>query len=344
MTVQDVPINDVPLHFENDLCEGSIVIMLCPAQLRKDETWRYMEWFRGKSRRTEVQVQVRFKQTPPENPWVRLSPKPLDQVNLTFVTYIFCEIILACMGRIFGSNFTWSFGGNGDAPHMSLPLSSIMSVSVTDLGKPPPRLGTQDMASHKTSSARMQKRWAEALPFDLEHIYTFSFFSMYIDVAQWTLANVPGISQIGLENFWPEASWLDVVLYSNTTKGSKVFCNLCLDSKSACLMHNTCDGRLIDLGKNHEHCRGGFRGVPNTFHDVPYMSRLSHSKASLHFRKSQRGCNCVAGLLRWFQDHGSKKESARLPEEGQKACEQPPHPSKVLCEQTAILNQLFQTF
>lgn len=250
MSRQEIAVNGEPVHFENEVCEGNILVIYRPADLEPGTSWRYEEWFRGKSRRMEVQVQGRFKQEVLENPWVRISPKPLDEVNLSVATYVLCELILAVIASFLGNSFKWSFGGNGEPPHISLPLSSIMNISATPSGEIPPRLGTQDMALHKApSSSEMQRRWEEVMPFDVEHTYTVSFFSMYIDVAKWTLANVPGVDQLSLETFWPGASMLDIAIYSDTPQGAKLFVNLQLESEKGHMLHNQCDGSFVHFDK-----------------------------------------------------------------------------------------------
>jgi len=56
--------------------------------------------------------------------------------------------------------------------------------------------------------------WINALPLDTEHIYTFTFHSMYLDIAKWEIVEVPGLRPLPLATFWGTADRLQVAAFA----------------------------------------------------------------------------------------------------------------------------------
>lgn len=221
--MQNVHVNCEPEHFENAACEGKIVVMVAPPH---EGPWLYKKYFAGKSRRVEVQLQIRFKQPPPGCPWLWLSPQPLEKVSLNAFTGVFCKLVLALIRRHQGDAFSWSFGGNGDTPettpHIALPLSQVLGVWATPPGEAPPRLGSADMTKLQKTGKESKAAWASLLPLDTAHTYTLQSYSMYVDFCRWQAANLPGMSPVSLDRFWPTAEQLRMALYCPTPGGSEV--------------------------------------------------------------------------------------------------------------------------
>jgi hypothetical protein len=237
--VQDVGLNREPQHFENELCEGKVLVMMRPTNLNAGETWRYREWFKGKARRMEIQVQVRLKENAsPRSVWVCISPTPLEKVSLNLATTAFCKIILACISHFLGVAFKWSFGGNGEIPHMSLPADSMLSMLVTSPGQTPPCLGTDDMRVVPAKASQIREEWAKAMPFDSNHTYTLTFYSKYLDIARWSIVDIPGIGHIGLETFGPGASSLDIIIQREEADAPRTYMHLQLGRFNARLLHS----------------------------------------------------------------------------------------------------------
>jgi len=237
---QQIGINNEPQHFENELCEGKVLVMLRPTNLKSGESWRYSNWFRGKSRKMEIQVQLRLKSdVPPQSLWVCVVPTPLERVNLNILTSAFCRIILACISHFLGVDFKWSLGGNGETPHMSLPASSMLSLLVTEPGQTLPCLGTDDMRQVPANASQIRKEWAKATPLDSKHTYTFTFYSKYLDLSQWAVVEIPGVGRVSLETFWPGASSIDIVLQEERPSGPRTYLHLQSSRSAACLLHHT---------------------------------------------------------------------------------------------------------
>lgn len=91
--------------------------------------------------------------------------------------------------------------GKYEVPHLTFPLFRVMDrVVVTAPGEVPPTLGSElPEPDHDRNLRRSGK--APEMQFKPDHIYSFSFHSMYIDFASWSLVNFPGYKSIDLKTF-----------------------------------------------------------------------------------------------------------------------------------------------
>jgi len=94
-----------------------------------------------------------------------------------------------------------------DAPH-DLPAQSALQCG-QDAAGGRPRLGDRELLRLQTGKAG----WINALPLDTEHIYTFTFHSMYLDIAKWEIVEVPGLRRLPLATFWGTADSLQVAAF-----------------------------------------------------------------------------------------------------------------------------------
>jgi len=302
---QEIPINSEPTHFENDLCKGEIVVILRPPNLAPGESWRYEEYFAGRQRTMEIQVQLQMKQIPavsPDNARLFARPRPLKRVHLSLVTNAFCKLIVAVMDRVIGRVFRYSFGDDVEVPHVSLPASSILSMKLTRPGEKPPHLGTSDMNLASVGSAEQSDVLAS--PIKLDNIYTFQFYSMYLDFRKWEICRIPGLSSLGLETFWGSASSLQFAAYLDSPDGAIVLFDLRLgrdgsEHPPALLEHSTCNGRAVCLE------RDAYVGVAEPEPEPP----TPHFKGDMPTKDATGGMCCFEGLMKLCRQSSTAKSA-----------------------------------
>lgn len=137
-----------------------------------------------------------------------------------------------CMKLV--ANLRFGFGeearedGKYELPHLCFPLYRTMDrVVVTPPGETPPTLGSELPESDAERNARRSSKTPN-LDFQLGYTYSFSFHSMYIDFANWAVANVPGYKAIDLKTFVGNQS-VNVVVYEieKPAPGTKVMHYMC---------------------------------------------------------------------------------------------------------------------
>eukprot|EP00929_Paragymnodinium_shiwhaense_P017007 TRINITY_DN12585_c0_g1_i8.p1 TRINITY_DN12585_c0_g1~~TRINITY_DN12585_c0_g1_i8.p1 ORF type:complete len:361 (+),score=50.05 TRINITY_DN12585_c0_g1_i8:139-1221(+) len=207
LSTQHIPYNELPIRIDNDDFEGHVIIIVKPDD-RGD--YRYASYFEGKKRRIELQVQGRFKRPPTEMPMIRVSPKPLLKMSLNLVTRSACGIILAVLRRVLGADsFSHSFGSADEPPHMTFPFSVMCSIHCTPEGEKPPALASDVLRRLKSTDAD----WAKALPLDTRTTYTFTWYSMYLDIVTWEVVSVPGLRSFSLSSFWGSADSMQLHIF-----------------------------------------------------------------------------------------------------------------------------------
>lgn len=230
--LQHIPYNGDPVPFETEFLVGHVLVIARPArpQERTRERWRYEPAFRGRRRCAEVQLQVRFKRAPRGTLLVRACPQPLGKMPFGMLALALCRMVLAVIRRFLGSNFTHSFGGKGEAPHMTFPMQQLCSVVRTSQGGMPPRLGSVELRRQQSAAAP----WREDQCFDTRHVYTFAYHTQYLDIERWELANLPGMRQLSLETLWGAADQLQVVIFTQGRHGPRrIFVDLRLQRGAA---------------------------------------------------------------------------------------------------------------
>ncbi|KAE9347807.1 hypothetical protein PF008_g7649 [Phytophthora fragariae] len=210
-----------PYVFENDFVRGKLLFLLNPAAMVGEppsdptNTLTRTELFEGKNRLFWVQLQLQFKQTPPEGSVLYIGGEVPRAMHLGFFTGRGCNLLLSIL-RSLVRGLHYSFGESDDSkahsedaelPHISFPLYTAVDQFVcTPAGHEPPALGSADFGESKEDAAQRRRSGASgaAYAFNTTDTYSFHFHSYYIDFLHWQVTNVPGMKATDLRVFWED--------------------------------------------------------------------------------------------------------------------------------------------
>ena len=115
--------------------------------------------------------------------------------------------------RTFDSDIHYSFGDNKDVetPHIVFPAWKFFEhLIVTKPGDTPPPM-TEPFEESKSSRER-RKASKGTGEWNADDTYSMAFYSMYLDLPQWRVVNLPVTKDLDLRTFWGN-SFLSVVMY-----------------------------------------------------------------------------------------------------------------------------------
>lgn len=201
-----------PIAFENDFFQGHLLFMVRDSTTSKSpkSTWSHL--FNGRRRTLWVQVQGRFKRASPPNSTLFLAAEVPSRLTLGFWTKKLVEVLVSIV-KTLSRDVHISFGDGDELPHAAFPLYQSVDELVetpisSDASSPSrvPALGIENFGESK----QQQERRLRSLSADsrenpkvytTDKMYTFQFYTMYADLAQWRIANVPGMPEIPLKKF-----------------------------------------------------------------------------------------------------------------------------------------------
>ena len=163
-----------PIPFGNDFFEGEMLILLRTQPMDPF----YADFFQGRRRLFEIQVQGRFKQLP--QGILYLGGAVPEKLRLSLITRALANGLLSIVGRLV-SGLEYNMGEEqaGETtvkPYIVFPLwQAADQLIVTRRGEAPPTLGTR---LAEDSAVRSQRRGAAGRNFrgwDLDTTYTFNF-------------------------------------------------------------------------------------------------------------------------------------------------------------------------
>ncbi|GMF10065.1 unnamed protein product [Phytophthora lilii] len=210
-----------PYTFENDFVRGKLLFLLNPSALdgeppaNRTTTTIRTELFEGKNRLFWVQLQLRFKQTPPEGSVLYIGGEVPRAMHLGFFTGRGCNLLLSIL-RSLVRGLHYSFGESDESeadkedaelPHISFPLYTAVDQFVcTPAGQEPPELGLSDFGESKEDAAQRRRSGSNgaAYAFNTKDAYSFHFHSYYLDFVRWQMTNVPGMKATDLKVFWED--------------------------------------------------------------------------------------------------------------------------------------------
>jgi hypothetical protein len=202
--------------------------------------------FAHKSRRLIIQLQGKFKRQP--RGMVYAGAQVSNPLQLGLVTRGLASILLRFI-ETFNPNVHYSYGegeeqaaaagggrgGGGndksnnnnnhhkttttksERAHIVVPAYTFFErVIATPPGETPPSLGDLNDVRWKESPAAVQARkkgtQGEAGHWNTTDTYSFSYYSMYIDLPTWSLVKLPVSGNIALQTFWGQ-SLLNICMY-----------------------------------------------------------------------------------------------------------------------------------
>jgi Protein of unknown function (DUF1769)/Protein of unknown function, DUF547 len=213
-----------PIPFETELFRGTLLVILRPPNsntLATEDPFWYEKIFQSKKRRCFINVQGQFKTVP--KGVVYAGAEISQPMKLGLITKGVCSILLKLVER-FNTNIHSSFGTtdpNSDsleAAHIVAPAYSFFErLVITKPNEPPPSILNEIDESTESVQRRKSSTSQSTQPtlWNTNDTYTFSFYSMYIDLPTWQLVGLPASGDIGLQTFWG-SSLLRICMYDKT--------------------------------------------------------------------------------------------------------------------------------
>jgi len=239
------------IPFDNEYFRGKVIFKLKPPCL-DDMNEPYRAHFGALNRKFELQVQGRFKQAPTGSLWLGAeighcdSRKGEDRMRIGFVKKTLCRLILNTMNLMRGNTVHYSFGDDGQLPHIVMPLhTSADSYVETDSSERPPAMGVKMFEEDEKAFRARRKSKARSKKYELGKIYSFTLHNGNLDLYSWKAAGIPGASAMDLVSFWGDmplricAYETDGAFSAKHTKAKKkyLYCfelkNLTVKSKSS---------------------------------------------------------------------------------------------------------------
>ncbi|EER19724.1 hypothetical protein Pmar_PMAR012712 [Perkinsus marinus ATCC 50983] len=181
----------------SDAFEGRIVVIHRPPD--PNSPFPYYGYMGKKRRRWELRWQGRFKIKPSSALFFGIeATQPLPELG--FVAKSGIRLVLSIATRLAAARGTMLLTNypNSDPSRntfFTFPLVSADTCIVSDLDTPPNQL--PDITADKALTGKVTHDYL----FDTEHIYTFCYYSMYIDFVTWDLRNLPVVSGTSLCTF-----------------------------------------------------------------------------------------------------------------------------------------------
>lgn len=214
--------NCEPYNINNEFVEGQIFLMirtpdidgknnnkvlLPPAGTKGASVSNYL---RDKKRQFEFQFQVKLKKIPVGPLYLGCE---LDQpLKLNMVQKAITSTVLGIVSSM-NPGLHHSFGndnqkhkreidlkeGRYEKAHLSFLLESSMDrIAITRPGEVLPKLG-QEIFEDEVSVKRRKKIGAGSVEWNLDNVYTMSFWSAYVNYIKWKCINLPGVRPFPLD-------------------------------------------------------------------------------------------------------------------------------------------------
>ncbi|OQR82117.1 hypothetical protein THRCLA_11133 [Thraustotheca clavata] len=195
-----------PVPFENDLFRGHVYFLV-----KTDPPhWKWHFLFNGRRRMFWIQVQGQFKKQP--KGVIYLGGELPDRIALGFFTRSLASVIMSIIQTLVKA-VHYAFGDANELPHCAFPLyQSVDEMVITPSNEQPPVLGQESFGESKQEHQKRMKTPLGTETYDLSATYTFHFHTMYVDLTQWKIINLPGMKDVPLTTFF-EAHPLRLVCY-----------------------------------------------------------------------------------------------------------------------------------
>ena len=198
-------------RLDNDLFSGDMVFMIRTPDVDNPKARKgtpmndsYVEYFRGKQRRFEMQFQLKLKRIPQGKVYFACE---LDEpVKMGVLQKAFVGASMAFVKKMSAKDsFHYSISGqkpepNGryEKPHMSFTVDGSMDrIVVTKPGEEPPQL--EDVIHEEPDSVKRRKK-GESIEWNTNDTYTMALWSAYFDFLDWRCINLPGIRPFSLSS------------------------------------------------------------------------------------------------------------------------------------------------
>ncbi|KAJ0411316.1 hypothetical protein ATCC90586_005725 [Pythium insidiosum] len=201
-----------PFGFESEFFQGRGLILVRDQSQPASAPSRWSSLFVGKRRTLWVQLQGRFTRVPPSPSTLYLAtelPRP-DGFQVAFLTRQVVALLIALVKKFVPSAHV-AFGDHrsqdalaSELPHAAFPLFQTVDelVVTPDDDTRVPSLGRESFGeTSEQRRIRMSTSVGHEPAIRLDATYTFQFHTMYADLAQWKIVNVPGMPEMDLKRF-----------------------------------------------------------------------------------------------------------------------------------------------
>lgn len=187
-----VPNSPTPYEVDNDMVCGKAILKV----RTNDPTDVYAPYFAGKQRMFELQIQGKLKDISPEDQ-IYVGIETAKPVNLSgFFTKAAARIVLSVIASTTQSSHC-TLGDHLETAQLTFPLSACADrLAVTKPGDVPPTMGVQMYPDEFGRDRR-----APVHEYNTEDTYSFSMHSMYVDLVNFRLVDLPGLGSIPLDTF-----------------------------------------------------------------------------------------------------------------------------------------------
>ena len=205
-------------EFETDLFKGKILILIKPPKPEDDPYWTE-KLFSKKQRRIVVQCQGKFKKKPQGQ--VYLGGETY-QLKLGLLTRGITGILLRFI-ESFTSTVVYSYGDKKekgeDVPRIVVPAHvGFDRIHITPEGQEPPPVTHEPF--FESQEDREKRKKIKEWDWNTSSTYSFTFYTMYFNFAEWKLASLPVASGMDLSSFWGDSP-LRIVVYENESNKKK---------------------------------------------------------------------------------------------------------------------------
>jgi hypothetical protein len=224
-----LPLNaQEPVDFETELFKGKVLVIVRPNHPEKEDPYWNERIFAQKRRRIIIQIQGKFQYLP--QGVVYAGAEITELMKLGLVTKGLSKILLTLL-QGFYQNLHHSFGDNEELAHIVAPADQFFQrIVVTKPGEIPPAMDTGEFEEKSSMQQPLNQQQpfknatnttATAIgPWNTSDTYSFSFYSMYIDLPTWQLVGLPASGDLSLKTFWRNAA-LRICMYEKTSKDCK---------------------------------------------------------------------------------------------------------------------------
>jgi len=194
------PNSRVPSPFDTDIFGGISQIVVRTAPIDQ----HYSNFFEGRKRLFEVQVQGKFKRMPVGEMYVgaEISEKMELGLITRSISLAALKLCSTMANDLHSSLGETKKGKLHQRPHAVAPLfTTFDKVIVTPAGETPPPLGvpfTEDLEYRKL---RLKYRYINDANLDLTSTYSFSVNTSNLNLINWTLVGIPMVRPMDLRTF-----------------------------------------------------------------------------------------------------------------------------------------------
>ncbi|GKY98391.1 hypothetical protein MPSEU_000796600 [Mayamaea pseudoterrestris] len=197
--------------FETDLFKGKIICVLRPENPSSDDPFWHERVFAHKRRRLIINVQGTFKKQP--TGVVYAGAEISKPMRLGLVTRALAGVLLKLVDRFIPGVHS-SFGDDNEQAHIVAPaLGFFERIVVTPPGKIAPKLDEDIVESTESMASRRSGK--SSIKWNTVDTFTFSFYSMNIDLPNWSLVGLPVSGDISLTTFWGDSA-LKLCMYEKS--------------------------------------------------------------------------------------------------------------------------------